>query len=75
MKTTNWTAGDVARDPRDGETVEVIGPSYESSRLYDVKVIVAARLVPSHPSALVGETTRRELNDPDFPFERVEVAA
>jgi hypothetical protein len=67
---TQWKPGDKARDPRDGETVEVLGEP--AGRFYPVLVRVAGRGGPSGPSALAGEVTERDLCDPSYPFERVE---
>lgn len=76
---TVWTVGDVARDPRDGEVVEVMGPVLRGVQwgsapreinLYPVVVLEVGRGGPSGPSALAGERTMRALNDPDFPYER-----
>lgn len=73
---TAWATGDVARDLRDGETVEVLSAEGCSPGfLWLVKILVAGRGGPSGPSALAGESTWRDLNDPDYPFERFEVAA
>ncbi len=70
-----WAVGDVAQDPRDGEVVEIRGSALAADGrwgrlLYPVVILEAGRGGPSGPSALAGERTLRELNDPDYPFER-----
>lgn len=68
---TNWTAGQLAQDLRDGEVVEVLGPKeagFCPPGYVAVLVITAGRGGPSGPSALAGERTLRALDDADYPF-------